>query len=352
MMGRAKFMDIRGKITSAKNETVEPFVNIVSNTTVSTAVQSPNVVFCRLSAGSPIFKSIPAKKLPIVDSEIKVSVVISTYNRLEFLKRTLYSYVNQTFSKNNFELVIVDDNSTEDIFGLCKFFSQQYDLKFNYILVDKNKGAIPPKSFCQALTNNIGFKRSRGSVIIITGPETLQKETNIEKSWVSANEGYCVYGDIYRSSSEFVDCISKDEEYKNMLFDDMFVLPGAKHIVSQLTGFWWYYVAVRKEHILAINGVDEQYMKGIAGEDDNFAFRMYEYGVPLVRHPAILGIHQDHSKEDKKDLHSVRDNTNIWTELRNHNITLLNSWHDKKTIIANKNIDWGTEKAIIKEEIF
>jgi len=111
-------------------------------------------------------------------------------------------------------------------------------------------------------------------------------------------------------------------------------------------------VAVRKEHILAINGVDERFMEGMTGEDDNFALRMAYSGVPLFRDKMIEGIHQDHSVSDKNDVHSIRFNKKQWEKLRNHNGKLLKDWAKSLNPIANVNINWGSDDAIIKKEIF
>lgn len=311
-------------------------------------------IACIRSAGDlGYFVNKQPKLLPeeVGEDGIKVSVVISLFNRIEYLDRTLHTYARQTMSKDEFEIVIVDDKSTDDILGLCKNYAASSNLKFQHILVDKTKGAIPPASFNQALTNNIGFKNSRGKVIIISGPETLLQENNIELSWKNANEGYCIYGNIYRSSANFVEFL-RNNDWRNIDFKSLLNVKGATDEKSQLGGFWWYYVAVRKEHIMNINGVDERYMRGITAEDDNFAFRMYQSGVPLIRNPGIVGIHQDHSNSDQSDLHSIRQNANEWGKLRNHNIALLNDWFKTKDAVANKNIDWGSNNAIIKKEIF
>ena len=295
----------------------------------------------------------PPKIIPITVGKggIKVSVLISIFNRIKFFERTLSTYAKQTLPKNEFELVVIDDRSTDNILGLCKKYAKDYGLQFQYILFDNKKGAIKPKAFTPALSNNIGIKHARGSVIAITGPETLQAEKNLEISWEMANKGYCIYGDIFRSSLEFVDEISKwDCRYAS--FSDIVKLPGAKADDSVTKGWWWYYIAVRKEHLIAIHGVDEQFMRGITGEDDNLALRMSHSGIPLRRAHDIVGIHQDHSRDDRKDLHSFRFNRKEWRKLRAVNSRLLHKWLKNKDPVANRDIDWGSENAIIKKEIF
>jgi len=74
-------------------------------------------------------------------SEIKpflVSVIIPTYNRANLLPRAIKSVLNQTFK--DFELIIVDDGSTDNTEEVIKEF-QRKDERIKYIKYDKNKGA-------------------------------------------------------------------------------------------------------------------------------------------------------------------------------------------------------------------
>jgi hypothetical protein len=100
------------------------------------------------------------------ESGFKNSVIISVKDRKDFLDRTLFSYGKQTMPKDEFELIIVDDNSTDDLLSVCKKHSEISGLQFQYIKVDSTKGAIKQGGFTPALTNNIGFKNARGSVFI------------------------------------------------------------------------------------------------------------------------------------------------------------------------------------------
>jgi glycosyltransferase involved in cell wall biosynthesis len=61
-----------------------------------------------------VFKLDSGQQMP------KVSVIIPTYNRSFLLRRAIQSVLSQTFQ--DFELIIVDDASTDDTDALVKSF--------------------------------------------------------------------------------------------------------------------------------------------------------------------------------------------------------------------------------------
>lgn len=347
---------VDGSNIASCDKMIKPNLNEINNVKKQTQNTQNDVLINYIKKVDPkdrnYLVSSPKPLEPKVGKDgIKISVILSVFNRKDYLNRSLMTYVNQNFPRQDFELVIVDDKSSQDIYQLCKDYSKNFNINFQYILIDGNKGAFERKSFTPALSNNIGFRKARGSVLVITGPETLQGENNIKLSYDAANAGYCAYGTIYRSSETFVNKLIN----KNLLdvsVDELLKIPGATHDSSVFAGWWWYYVAVRKEYVFNINGVDERFMLGIAGEDDNFAMRMSCSGIPLIRSDHIIGIHQDHSEEDKKDHHSFRFNKNNFNTLANINRKFLEEWKISKNPIANKDINWGTDMAILKHEVF
>jgi len=120
---------------------------------------------------------------------ILVSVIIPTYNRAKLLKRAIESVLNQTFQ--DFELIVVDDGSTDDTKEIVKSFNNQ---KIIYIYQENFGGAAGPK--------NVGIKMAQGKYIAILDsddewlPEKLQKQVTLFER--SKNEKLGVVGcDIY-----------------------------------------------------------------------------------------------------------------------------------------------------------
>lgn len=85
---------------------------------------------------------------------VEISVIIPTYNRVRFISRAIRSILNQSISRELYEIIVVDDGSTDNTFEVIKQYS-------NEIKLIKNKKNIGlPGSL------NVGIKSSRGRFII------------------------------------------------------------------------------------------------------------------------------------------------------------------------------------------
>jgi Glycosyl transferase family 2 len=58
-----------------------------------------------------------------------LSVVIPTYNRAALLRRVLESYTRQTFDRREYEVVVVDDGSTDDTQAVCAELATTMNLR-------------------------------------------------------------------------------------------------------------------------------------------------------------------------------------------------------------------------------
>lgn len=75
------------------------------------------------------------------------SVIIATYNRSLLLKRCLNSLVDQTFK--DFEVVLCDDGSTEDILSVCNKYKNK--LLINYIRIENSGAPAKPRNTAVSL---------------------------------------------------------------------------------------------------------------------------------------------------------------------------------------------------------
>lgn len=101
-----------------------------------------------------------------------VSVILPTYNRASLLPRAIKSVVNQTY--NNFELIIIDDNSSDNTKEIVKNFE---DKRIKYIRHKENKGG--------AAARNTGIELAKGEYIAFQDsddewlPQKLEKQVKV-----------------------------------------------------------------------------------------------------------------------------------------------------------------------------
>lgn len=98
----------------------------------------------------------------------KVSILMTSYNHEKFIKESIESVLNQTFK--DFELIIVDDCSTDASFDIIKSFS---DGRLTVIRNDQNKG--PEYAF------EILHKTAKGQFIAIADSDNVWEKDKLQK---------------------------------------------------------------------------------------------------------------------------------------------------------------------------
>ena len=76
----------------------------------------------------------------------KVTVIIPTYNSVEFLDSTIASIMNQSIGFENIELIIVDDYSTDNTQELINHYCEKYENIKTF--ESGKKTGTPGKPFC------------------------------------------------------------------------------------------------------------------------------------------------------------------------------------------------------------
>jgi glycosyltransferase involved in cell wall biosynthesis len=132
-------------------------------------------------------------------SDPLISVIIPTYNRAAFIKRSVNSVVKQSYK--NIEIIVVDDGSTDNTENLIK---NVRDKRIKYIKHTENKGVSHAR--------NTGIKIARGEYIsfLDSDDEIYPKkiETQYKKLHVLPNTYgliYCGHRIFINSTNEYVE---------------------------------------------------------------------------------------------------------------------------------------------------
>jgi len=98
----------------------------------------------------------------------KMSVIICTRNRAEYLQEAIKSLLDQSLQKNLYEIIIVDNRSTDNTKDIIKKFSKSKNIRYIY---------EPILGLSQA--RNAGLKNARGKYVAY-----LDDEAVASKNWL------------------------------------------------------------------------------------------------------------------------------------------------------------------------
>ncbi|MEM4710904.1 MAG: glycosyltransferase family A protein [Candidatus Woesearchaeota archaeon] len=109
----------------------------------------------------------------------KVSVIVCTYNDGKYIEECIKSILNQSYK--NFELLIIDDGSTDNTYKIVESFKDKRILYYKNI---KNMGL--------AYSRSKGLKKSKGDFIFFTDADCIARKDWIEitlKNFKKSNIG-------------------------------------------------------------------------------------------------------------------------------------------------------------------
>ena len=193
---------------------------------------------------------------------VSCSVVIPTYNRKEVLRRSLHALFNQTVSPEDYEIIVVDDGSTDRTGEMIESLTPP--CKLNYL----NLGKIG-----MAPARNQGVKNAGGEVILFLDSDSLATKTLLEDhlSLHKRNDKIIAQGPII---------ITPDFEMLSLKWGLLDIYRNIRdlHPGPFPTGN----ASVRKDHILTVGLFDEDFT-GYGWGDFELGRRLIKLGVKVKR---------------------------------------------------------------------
>lgn len=248
---------------------------------------------------------------------MKLSVIITVYNRFEYLRNLLLALENQT--EKPFEVIVADDGSRESlqdsIADLLPLLS--YPLKHVY---QEDLG------FRAARSRNNGARVASGDTLLFLDQDILPEKEflaacrfqlkpgtflKFHPLWFDKDRSGAIIRELKKAFPEYafkdvVDSRVKLKErlrYRKVILRDKLYLILYKSRLRRVGPMALSLaIGIAKSDYVAVNGFDEKYI-GWGREDDDVSLRFYAYGLTAVpcqlRTP--LG-HMWHGKEQTKTL--------------------------------------------------
>lgn len=206
------------------------------------------------------------------------SVVVPSYNRKEILESTLHALLDQTVPVTAYEIIVVDDGSTDDTAAyLDDFVPRRQNLR--HIRHPENRGLV--------VARNHGIQEARGDIVIFLDNDNVPEREFIEAHlWyhgqnadghvaVMGNARYaseCIEGSNFARylQSRYLAC----RPAKNLKDIDFSNLPA--HLLGGLN------FSVQRTDLLAVGMFDLNFGAYYGGDDSELGYRLHKAGLRII----------------------------------------------------------------------
>lgn len=200
-----------------------------------------------------------------------ISIVMPVYNTANFLENAIMSILNQTYK--NWELIVVDDGSTDNSLKICNKMMDKYDNI--YVFSQKNKGV--------AAARNYGIQKTRGKYVAFLDSDDSYESFFLEKlssvaEKENANVVYCglnYYREqkVVRQSEQLKKKGKIIAEYLELLADQKYPFHVCSILVSRSL--------LKDSQINFTEGITN-------GEDTTFLIKLFSKGCAAFVHENLF----------------------------------------------------------------
>jgi len=267
------------------------------------------------------------------NSEIEISVIISTYNSPDWLRKVLIGYQNQSF--NNFEIVIADDGSTDETSNLIRKFKKSSAFSIQHIWHED-------RGFQKTEILNKAVVATKANYLVFSDGDCIPRKDFLQVHFDQRKKGQFLSGGYFKLPMSISQLIDENDISKQNCFDINWLIKNglsksfknnkitAKGFKAKLlnhmtpTKATWngHNASGWKDDIVAVNGFDERMQYG--GEDREMGERLFNLGISAkqIRYSAIC-VHLDHKRGYVKP-EMIEKNKAIREDTKKNKITSTN----------------------------
>lgn len=228
---------------------------------------------------------------------MKVSLIITTFNRPVALMRVLQTIRRQTRLPH--EVIVADDGSSEEIRSLLDQWSKRLPLVHIW---------IPDCGFRAARVRNIAILKATGDYVVMVDGDCLLPPAFIENHVRLSKPNKLVAGSRYMYGPEETENIeTKFDSLSDQIFGNTKFRSLPFGLLRDLYGRQWDLVrtcnvAMYRAAAIAVYGLDERYI-GWGREDSDFVIRLLNNGM-LIRNGrfSVCVGHLFHKQESRDSL--------------------------------------------------
>jgi glycosyltransferase involved in cell wall biosynthesis len=281
------------------------------------------------------------------------TVVVPTYNRERLLELTLESLGKQNLPRDRFEVLIVDDGSSDDTAAMVRTFEDRLDLRYFF---------QPDEGYRLARARNVGISHARGDICVFVDAGVLLHSEAMSAHVASheaaaqplALNGYVFCFNLDNDDAalirKFVDVDDVDTTIASMaqtgswpdLREDFYTryTDDFDHVPAPWLMHWGCHASARTEQLRSI-GMCDEWFRQWGGEDIDLAYRLHRDGARFAVSRAASSIHYPHDKDHTDNAKSAQYNYRYMARKYRTPITRL--------LTEVPEINFGTLNEVIQE---
>jgi glycosyltransferase involved in cell wall biosynthesis len=216
---------------------------------------------------------------------IQISVIIPTFNRFDRLQHALVALAQQTLPRDDFEIIIVDDGSTDDTCERLQSYVDRGEVRYF-----KQANAGPARA------RNAGIRAACGDVLLFLGDDIIATPDLLAEHLLWHRNrpalGVAVLG--LTKWYHGID-VSPLMNYEGAAAQFNYHLIGRPEVDPENLPFSFFYtsnVSVKRRFLLEHHLFFDEDFAYAMGEDGELAYRMQPYGMRLVYNTGALAYHE------------------------------------------------------------